>query len=80
MNYKNIKRLQKGDFVTVKTKQRTYYDGIYIVPGDLIEVNNANAPYVFHVPGNKSGFLAGFVIRNGENVPCGVAWDNVAIL
>ena len=39
MNYDKIKRLQKGEYVTVKTKQRAYNERIVISPCDLIEVN-----------------------------------------
>ena len=78
MNRVKIKGLKKGDIVTVKENQRSYYDLVTIKPGDQIEVNNPNAPYVFHVPGNDSGFLSGYVLQGGKQVvPCGVKWANV---
>lgn len=78
MNRAKIKGLKKGDIVTVKEEQKAYYREITIRPGDQIEVNDSDVPYVFHVCSNDSGFLAGYVLQDGKQIACcGIPWGNV---
>ena len=85
MTKAKIMNLKSGDIVTVKEQQKSYGGTRYaidIYPGDRIRVNNPDAPYVFKIPGNDSGFLSGYVLdaQGKEKECCGVKWANVAEL
>ena len=94
MTKEKIMKLKSGDIVTVKEQQKSYEfwkiseEGkgypcrMIIYPGMRIMVNHPDAPYVFRVPGNDSGFLSGYVLDNqGETIVCcGIKWTNVAEL
>ena len=92
MTKAKIMRLKSGDIVTVREQQKSYEfwkfseEGkghpcrLTILPGMHIKVDNPNAPYVFDIPGNDSGFLSGYVLNEqGEQIiNCGIKWANVS--
>ena len=94
MTKAKIMKLKSGDIVTVKEQQKSYEfwkisaEGkgypcrMIICPGMHVKVNHPNAPYVFKVHGNDSGFLSGYVLDDqGETIVCcGVKWANVSEL
>ena len=79
-----IRKLRKGDIVTVISEQYTYGKTALIKPGDIIVVNNSDTPYVRKPKGKHTAFLAGYArIKGGikgVGHPCGIDYENVAVL